>query len=55
MIILNLEIVKENNSDFNFVLILLEVKGVLVMKILFGILVEKLGMCIGDVIIEIDN
>ena len=55
MITLNPEIAKENNSDPNSVLILPEVKGVLVTKILSGTPAEKSGMRIGDVIIEIDN
>ena len=55
MITLNPEIAKENNSDPNSVLILPEVKGVLVTRILPGTPAEKSGMRIGDVIIEIDN
>ncbi|MDE5104805.1 MAG: PDZ domain-containing protein, partial [Trichodesmium sp. St19_bin2] len=55
MITLNPEIAKENNSDPNSVLILPEVKGVLVTRILSGTPAEKSGMRIGDVIIEIDN
>ena len=55
MITLNPEIAKENNSDPNSVLILPEVKGVLVTRILPGTPSEKSGMRIGDVIIEIDN
>ncbi len=55
MITLTPEVAKQNNSDPNSVLILPEVKGVLVTKVLFGTPAEKSGMRIGDVILEIDN
>ena len=55
MITLTPEMAKQNNSDPNSVLILPEVKGVLVRKILPGTPAEKSGMRIGDVILEIDN
>nr|WP_293154133.1 PDZ domain-containing protein [Okeania sp. SIO2C9] len=55
MITLTPEIAKQNNSDPNSVLILPEVKGVLVTKVLSGTAAEKAGMRRGDVILEIDN
>ena len=55
MITLTPEIAKENNSDPNSVLILPEVKGVLVTKVLSDTPAERSGMRIGDVIVEIDN
>ncbi|NEP91064.1 MAG: trypsin-like serine protease [Okeania sp. SIO2C2] len=55
MITLTPEVAKQNNSDPNSVLILPEVNGVLVTKVLSGTAAEKSGMRIGDVILEIDN
>ncbi|MGK7919201.1 MAG: HhoA/HhoB/HtrA family serine endopeptidase [Trichodesmium sp.] len=55
MITLTPEIAKENNSDANSVIILPEVKGVLVTKVLSGTPAERSGMRIGDVILEIDH
>lgn len=55
MITLTPEIATQNNSDPNSVLILPEVKGVLVTKVLSGTPAEKSGIRIGDVIVEIDN
>lgn len=55
MITLTPEVAKQNNSDANSVLILPEVKGVLVTKVLSGTPAETSGMRIGDVIVEIDN
>ncbi|NEO53863.1 MAG: trypsin-like serine protease [Okeania sp. SIO3B5] len=55
MITLTPEIAKENNNDPNSVLILPEVNGVLVTKVLSGTAAEKAGIRRGDVILEIDN
>ncbi|MGD1702019.1 HhoA/HhoB/HtrA family serine endopeptidase [Dapis sp. BLCC M229] len=55
MITLTPEIAKQNNSDPNSVLLLPEVKGVLVTKVLSNTPAETSGMRIGDVIVEIDN
>ncbi|WP_293126726.1 PDZ domain-containing protein [Okeania sp. SIO1I7] len=55
MISLTPEIAKENNADPNSPLILPEVNGVLVMKVLPGTAAEKAGIRRGDVILEIDN
>ncbi|MEB3340585.1 HhoA/HhoB/HtrA family serine endopeptidase [Okeania sp.] len=55
MISLTPEVAEENNSDPNSVLILPEVEGVLVTKVLSGTPAEKSGIRIGDVIVEIDN
>ncbi|MEM1167758.1 MAG: HhoA/HhoB/HtrA family serine endopeptidase [Cyanobacteria bacterium P01_H01_bin.35] len=55
MITLTPEVAQQNNSDANSVLILPEVKGVLVTKVLSGTPAEISGMRIGDVILEIDD
>ncbi len=55
MITLTPEIAKQNNSDPNSVLILPEVKGVLVVKVLSDTPAEKSGIRRGDVIVEIEN
>jgi len=55
MISLTPEVAEENNNDPNSVLILPEVTGVLVTKVLSDTPAEKSGMRIGDVIVEIDN
>ncbi|WP_293056129.1 PDZ domain-containing protein [Okeania sp. SIO2B3] len=55
MISLTPEIAKENNADPNSILILPEVNGVLVTKVLSGTAAEKAGIRRGDVIVEIDN
>ncbi|WP_202222408.1 PDZ domain-containing protein [Okeania sp. KiyG1] len=55
MISLTPEIAKENNVDPNSPLILPEVNGVLVTKVLSGTAAEKAGIRRGDVILEIDN
>ena len=55
MISLTPEFAEENNSNPNSMLILPEVEGVLVTKVLSGTPAEKSGIRIGDVIVEIDN
>ena len=55
MIALTPEIAKENNADPNAVLIVPEVKGVLVMRVMPNTPAEKAGIRKGDAIVQIDG
>ena len=55
MIALTPEIAKENNADPNAVLIVPEVKGVLVMRVMPNTPAEKAGIRKGDAIIQVDG
>jgi len=55
MIDLTPEIARENNADPNAVLIVPEVKGILVMRVVPNTPAEKAGIRKGDVIVEIDG
>jgi S1-C subfamily serine protease len=55
MIDLTLEIAKENNADPNAPMMIPEVKGVLVMRVVPNTPAEKAGIRKGDVIIQIDG
>ena len=55
MVTLTPEMARENNSDPNTTLILPEVKGVLVTRVLANTPAEKGGIRRGDVIVEIDS
>ncbi len=55
MIALTPEIARENNADPNAVLIVPEVKGVLVMRVMPNTPAEKAGIRKGDAIVQIDG
>ena len=55
MIALTPEIAKENNADPNAVLIVPEVKGVLVMRVMPNTPAEKAGIRKGDAIVQVDG
>jgi S1-C subfamily serine protease len=55
MIALTPEMAKENNSDPNAPLIVPEVKGVLVMRVVPSTPAEEAGIRKGDVIVQIDG